>query len=50
MLRFVALVAGSLFAFGTSLAIEPGRVFASESYAIAMHGAPALPADFNHMP
>jgi peptide/nickel transport system substrate-binding protein len=50
MLRFVALVAGSLFAFGTSLAIEPGRVFASESYAIAMHGAPALPADFTHMP
>src|SRR5690242_15853828 len=23
---------------------------AAESYAIAMHGAPALPADFTHMP
>ena len=23
---------------------------AAESYAIAMHGAPALPADFSHMP
>jgi peptide/nickel transport system substrate-binding protein len=27
-----------------------GRARASESYAIAMHGAPALPADFSHMP
>ena len=26
------------------------RVSAEESYAIAMHGAPALPADFTHMP
>src|SRR5579864_4022201 len=27
-----------------------GRVAAGESFAIAMHGAPALPADFSHMP
>src|SRR5882757_2849917 len=26
------------------------RAQATESYAIAMHGAPALPADFTHMP
>jgi peptide/nickel transport system substrate-binding protein len=28
----------------------PHRVAAAESYALAMHGAPALPADFSHMP
>ena len=27
-----------------------GQAPAAESYAIAMHGAPALPADFTHMP
>jgi len=27
-----------------------GKAHAAESYAIAMHGAPALPADFAHMP
>jgi peptide/nickel transport system substrate-binding protein len=32
------------------LASNPGMALASESYAIAMHGAPALPADFTHMP
>ena len=37
-------------AFGFSLALSPGKVLAKESYAIAMHGAPALPADFTHMP
>ena len=37
-------------AFGPSLALNPGKALASESYAIAMHGAPALPADFTHMP
>lgn len=30
--------------------MTPGKVSAAESYAIAMHGAPALPADFTHMP
>jgi peptide/nickel transport system substrate-binding protein len=28
----------------------PHRAAAAESYALAMHGAPALPADFSHMP
>jgi peptide/nickel transport system substrate-binding protein len=28
----------------------PAPVAAQESYAIAMHGAPALPADFTHLP
>ena len=32
------------------LAIDASRVSGSESHAIAMHGAPALPADFTHMP
>ena len=27
-----------------------GKASAAESYAIAMHGAPAMPADFTHMP
>ena len=31
-------------------ALNAGKVSANESYAIAMHGAPALPADFTHMP
>ncbi|MGZ3295824.1 MAG: extracellular solute-binding protein, partial [Xanthobacteraceae bacterium] len=39
-----------MLAFGFSLALNPGKVLAKESYAIAMHGAPALPADFTHMP
>jgi peptide/nickel transport system substrate-binding protein len=33
-----------------SLALDAGKASAAESYAIAMHGAPALPADFTHMP
>jgi peptide/nickel transport system substrate-binding protein len=32
------------------LATGPGAVSASPSYGIAMHGKPALPADFGHMP
>jgi len=39
-----------VLAFGISLAIDAGTLSAEESYAIAMHGAPALPADFTHMP
>jgi len=41
---------GGVLALGFSLALNPGKVLAKESYAIAMHGAPALPADFAHMP
>jgi peptide/nickel transport system substrate-binding protein len=37
--------------FGIALALVGiGPTRAAESYAIAMHGAPALPADFTHMP
>jgi peptide/nickel transport system substrate-binding protein len=38
-----------LLAFGGQAA-GIARLQAAESYAIAMHGAPALPADFTHMP
>ena len=33
-----------------ALAIQAGQAAAQTGYAIAMHGAPALPADFTHMP
>src|ERR1700676_4166211 len=39
-----------VLAFGISLTIAAGTVSADESYAIAMHGGPALPAHFTHMP
>jgi peptide/nickel transport system substrate-binding protein len=39
-----------VLAFGLSLALDAGKASAAESYAIAMHGAPALSADFTHMP
>src|SRR6266436_2749884 len=39
-----------VFALAIALTIHPGSLSARESYAIAMHGAPALPADFTHMP
>jgi peptide/nickel transport system substrate-binding protein len=41
------LVVGMAFAIGV---VAPSPVAAAESYAIAMHGKPALPADFTHMP
>jgi peptide/nickel transport system substrate-binding protein len=37
-------------AFALPTVTGAGRAEATESYAIAMHGAPALPADFSHMP
>jgi peptide/nickel transport system substrate-binding protein len=40
----------AILAFGLSLATATNKVWAEQSYAIAMHGAPALPADFTHMP
>jgi len=41
----------STFAFGIwLLAGLAGACSAAETYGIAMHGAPALPPDFNHMP
>jgi peptide/nickel transport system substrate-binding protein len=39
-----------VLAFAIALAVNAGSLSAEESYAIAMHGAPALPADFTHMP
>src|SRR5258707_15314175 len=39
-----------LLALTIALTINAGSLSAEESYAIAMHGAPALPADFSHMP
>jgi peptide/nickel transport system substrate-binding protein len=39
-----------VLSFGPPLAIGSARLSAAEAYAIAMHGAPALPADFIHMP
>jgi len=39
-----------LLASPIALTINAGSLSAEESYAIAMHGAPALPVDFSHMP
>src|SRR5438046_10740762 len=39
-----------ILAVSIALAIDAGTLWAEESYAIAMHGAPALPAGFTHMP
>jgi peptide/nickel transport system substrate-binding protein len=46
--RLCAFACGVL-AFGLSVAIN-AKLSAEPSYAIAMHGAPALPAGFTHMP
>jgi peptide/nickel transport system substrate-binding protein len=39
-----------ILALTITLTIDAGSLLAEESNAIAMHGAPALPADFSHMP
>jgi peptide/nickel transport system substrate-binding protein len=41
---------GFVMTFGLSPALGVSRLSAAETYAIAMHGAPAQPADFTHMP
>src|ERR1700678_1494465 len=46
--RIRALVCGVL-AIGAWTAMDDPPASAAESYAIAMHGAPALPADFGYM-
>ena len=39
------------FAFGLPFALGlPASAGAEEAHAIAMHGKPAMPADFTHMP
>jgi peptide/nickel transport system substrate-binding protein len=48
-MRVRALI-GLVMAFGLSLAMGVSQPLAAETSAIAMHGAPALPADFSHMP
>jgi peptide/nickel transport system substrate-binding protein len=39
-----------LCSIGFAIALAVAKASAEESYAIAMHGAPALPPDFTHMP
>jgi peptide/nickel transport system substrate-binding protein len=46
----ISALACTALALGIALAMDVKNVRAEESYAIAMHGAPALPADFTHMP
>src|ERR1700744_2215288 len=41
---------GGILAFGLSFLTGADKAWAEQSYAIAMHGTPALPADFSHMP
>src|SRR3569832_1701888 len=41
---------GGVLALGVSMALAAEKPARNESYAIAMHGSPALPADFSHMP
>jgi peptide/nickel transport system substrate-binding protein len=50
--RRIRVAARTGFALACSIFLAAGasRVSAAESYAIAMHGNPALPADFTHMP
>jgi peptide/nickel transport system substrate-binding protein len=43
-------ILGLVLAIGLGLAGCTTPVLAGESYAIAMHGTPALPPDFTHMP
>jgi peptide/nickel transport system substrate-binding protein len=37
-------------AFALPMATSAGPALSTESYAVAMHGVPALPGDFTHMP
>ena len=48
-MRIRGFVCG-LLVFCAGIAIEASNASAAESYAIAMHGAPALPPDFAYMP
>ena len=54
MLDFSRISAGALVCFALALvlpaAVVVGPAAAEESHAIAMHGAPAVPADFTHLP
>jgi peptide/nickel transport system substrate-binding protein len=48
--RCIEVLLCALVVFGLSGSTGHGQAAAAESYAIAMHGAPALPAAFTHMP
>ena len=48
--RYVEAAISGLVAFSLLILTDCNKAFAAESYAIAMHGAPALPATFTHMP
>ena len=54
MVAFGRIRLGFLASVALALGLLPmafaGKAQAAESHAIAMHGAPALPADFAHMP
>jgi len=50
MRRCVRALVRGVLAILLSPALDGGKASAKESYAIAMHGEPALPADFSHMP
>ena len=46
----ISAFVGGIFTFGLIFTLGVNKVWAQPTYAIAMHGAPALPADFAHMP
>src|SRR5258705_8010129 len=46
----VLALASALLALVVALVADGKRALAAESHAIAMHGTPALPAGFTHMP
>ena len=46
----IRVLVGGALAIGFALTSGGGKAWAKESYALAMHGEPALPADFTHMP
>jgi peptide/nickel transport system substrate-binding protein len=50
MRRCLRTLACGVLAILLSPALDGGKASATESYAIAMHGEPALPEDFTHMP
>src|SRR5712672_1331840 len=55
MFMFQRLLEGTgvrlcVLALALTVGLAAGRAWAEEAHAIAMHGKPALPADFTHMP
>src|SRR5580658_10002159 len=48
--RYAGAVLSGLLVFNVPIFTDCNKALAAESYAIAMHGAPALPASFAHMP